>query len=104
MDPKTYPEWQKGLLNNLVATTKAASTVAGHDVSFERSTDPKFDAALTAVTDRLRSLTNQVLKFAGLSEDEFEDEDDMEERWVQIVDVLDGLLEKAVPCRCCGKF
>ena len=101
MDPKAYPEWQKGLLSKLVATTKAASAVAGHDVSFERSIDPKFDAALAATTDRLLSLTNQLLRLAGLGEDEFEDEDDIEERWVHIVDVVDGLLEKAVHLRCC---
>jgi PMC2NT (NUC016) domain len=96
MDSKTYPEWQKGLLSSLVATTKAASAVAGHDVSFERSIDSTFDAALTTVTERLLSLTNQMLKLAGIREDEFEDEDDIEERWVQLVDVVDGLLEKAV--------
>jgi exosome complex exonuclease RRP6 len=96
MDSKTYPEWQKGLLSSLVATTKAASAVAGHDVSFERSIDSTFDAALTSVTERLLSVTNQMLKLAGIREDEFEDEDDIEERWVQLVDVVDGLLEKAV--------
>jgi len=104
MDPKAYPEWQKGLLSKLVATTKAASAVARHDVSFERSIDPKFDALLTATTDRLLSLANQLLRLAGLGEDEFEDEDDIEERWVQIVDVVDGLLENAVWWCCSDNF
>jgi len=96
MDPKTYPEWQASLLKQLVATTKAASAVGSHDVSFERSIDPQFDSSLRSVTDRLLALSNRLLKFAGSETEEFEDEDDLEDRWAEIVDVIDGLLERAV--------
>lgn len=96
MDPKTYPEWQASLLKQLVATTKAASAVGSQDVSFERSIDSKFDSSLTSVTDRLLALSNRLLKFAGSETEEFEDEDDLEDRWAEIVDVVDGLLERAV--------
>lgn len=96
MDPKTYPEWQASLLKQLVATTKAASAVGSQDVSFERSIDSKFDSSLTSVTDRLLALSNRLLKFAGSKTEEFEDEDDLEDRWAEIVDVVDGLLERAV--------
>ena len=98
MDPKTYPEWQASLLKQLVSTTKAASAVGSHDISFERSIDSKFNSALTSVTDRLLTLSNRLLKFAGSETDEFEDEDDLEDRWAVIVDVVDGLLERAVFC------
>ena len=96
MDPKTYPEWQASLLKVLVATTKAASAVGGHDISFERSIDPDFDSSLTAVTDRLLNLSNRLLKVAGSQEDDYEDEDDLEDRWGEVVDVVDSLLERAV--------
>src|SRR5271170_7591324 len=98
MDPKTYPEWQASLLKQLVSTTKAASAVGSHDVSFERSIDSKFNSALTSVTDRLLALSNRLLKFAGSETEDFEDEDDLEDRWAEIVDVVDGLLERAVFC------
>jgi exosome complex exonuclease RRP6 len=96
MDPKTYPEWQANLLKLLVSTTKAASAVGGHDISFERSIDSDFDSSLSAVTDRLLGLSNRLLKFAGHAEEDFEDEDDLESRWGVVVDVVDGLLERAV--------
>lgn len=96
MDPKRYPEWQANLLKLLVSTTRAASAVGSHDISFERSIDSDFDASLTAVTDRLLNLSNRLLKFAGFDEDEYEDEDDLENRWGDVVDVVDTLLERAV--------
>ena len=96
MDPKTYPAWQENLLKCLVATTKAASAVGGQDISFERSIDGDFDASLSCVTDRLLNLSNRLLKLAESQEEEYEDEDDMENRWGEIVDVIDGLLERAV--------
>jgi len=96
MDPKTYPEWQASLLKQLVATTRAASATGGHDVTFERSIDSEFDSSLTAVTERLLSITNRLLMFGGLQGEEFEDEDDLEDRWGDIVDVVDTLLERAV--------
>jgi len=96
MDPKIYPEWQGKLLKLLVTTTKAASSVGSHDVSFERSIDPQFNSSIDNVLDRMLSLSNRLLKFGGLREEEFEDEEDLENRWSQVVDVLDGLLERAV--------
>jgi exosome complex exonuclease RRP6 len=99
MDAKTYPEWQANLLKLLVATTKAASAIASHDVSFERSIDDDFDSAVSSVSNRLLNLSNRLLKFTGLREQIYEDEEDLESRWNEVVDVLDGLLEQAV-CRC----
>jgi exosome complex exonuclease RRP6 len=96
MDPKTFPDWQAKLLKQLVQTTKAASAVGSHDISFERSIDSTFDSNLNAVTDRLLSLSNQLLRFAGLAGEEFEDEEDLGDRWGEVVDVVDGLLERAV--------
>jgi len=96
MDRKTYPEWQAHLLKFLVSTTKAASAVGSHDISFGPPIDSEFDSSLTAVTDRLLNLSNRLLKFAGLQGEEFEDEDDLEDRWREVVDVVDGLLERAV--------
>jgi exosome complex exonuclease RRP6 len=96
MDPKTYPEWQRNLLKQLVSTTKAASAIASHDLSFERSIDTAFDSSLSALTDRLLTTTNELLKFAGHSGEEFDDADDLDNRWGDIVDVVDSLLERAV--------
>jgi PMC2NT (NUC016) domain len=96
MDAKAYPEWQASLLKQLVSTTRSASAVGSHDIPFERSIDPDFDSSLTAVTHRLLSLTNQLLKFAGSQAEELENEDDLEDRWADIVDMVDTLLERAV--------
>ena len=63
---------------------------------FERSIDSEFDSSLMAVTERLLSITNRLLMFGGLQGEEFEDEDDLEDRWGDIVDVVDTLLERAV--------
>src|SRR5262245_52710481 len=96
MDPKAYPEWQRNLLKQLVLTTKVASGLASHDISFERSIDPQFGTSLTSVTNQLLSLTNRLLRFAGLGSEDFEDEDDFENRWGDVVDVVDTLFERAV--------
>jgi len=63
---------------------------------FERSIDSEFDSSLMTVTERLLSITNRLLMFGGLQGEEFEDEDDLEDRWGDIVDVVDTLLERAV--------
>lgn len=96
MDPKTYPEWQAGLLKQLVSTTRVASAVGSHDISFECSINSQFDSSLTATADRLLNLSNRLLSFAGSKAKDYEDEDDLEDRWMEIVDVVDGLLERAV--------
>lgn len=96
MDPKTYPEWQAGLLKLLISTTKAASAVGAHDVLFECSIDREFASAFNVVADKLLHLTNRLLRFAGSQGEDFEDEDSYENRWGEVVDVVDGLLERAV--------
>ena len=100
MDPKAYPEWQGKLLKLLVATTKAASSIGSHDVSFERSINSQFNSSIDKVLDRTLILSNRLLKFGGLREEGIEDEEDLESRWAQVVDVLDGLLERAVGVFC----
>jgi exosome complex exonuclease RRP6 len=96
MDPKEYPEWQGNLLKLLVATTKSASTIASHDISFERSVDKDFNDSWLSVTNRLLGLSNRLLEYTGSQVEGFEDEDDLDNRWYSVIDVVDSLLEKAV--------
>jgi exosome complex exonuclease RRP6 len=96
MDPKAYPEWQSKLLKQLVSTTRAASVLASHDLSFESSIDSAFNTSLNALTNRLLSTTNSLLKFAGHEGENFSDEEDLQDRWGEAVDVVDSLLERAV--------
>ncbi|KAK6865345.1 Ribonuclease H-like protein [Apiospora arundinis] len=86
----------------LVATTRTANQLAAEDLSFHRSSNPTVDEQLDETSERLLTLSSELLKSATKTTDlkapELEDADDVEVHWSRIVDVIDTLLEKADTC------
>ncbi|KAK8113862.1 exosome complex exonuclease rrp protein [Apiospora kogelbergensis] len=86
----------------LVATTRTANQLAAEDLSFHRSSNPTVDEQLDEASERLLTLSSELLKSATKTTDlkapELEDADDVEVHWSRIVDVIDTLLEKADTC------
>ncbi|KAK8020065.1 Ribonuclease H-like protein [Apiospora arundinis] len=86
----------------LVATTRTANQLAAEDLSFHRSSNPTVDEQLDETSERLLTLSSELLKSATKTTDlkapELEDADDVEVHWSRIVDVIDILLEKADTC------
>lgn len=86
----------------LVTTTRTVNGLANEDLQFQRTAhravgqhlDDKSDRFLRLATDLLQSAG----KFTGQSVSKLEDADDVDIRWRSIVDVIDGLLEKADTC------
>ncbi|KAK1829398.1 exosome complex exonuclease rrp6 [Podospora conica] len=86
----------------LVTTTRTVNGLANEDLQFQRTAhravgqhlDDKSDRFLRLATDLLKSAG----KFTGQNVSKLEDADDVDIRWRGIVDVIDGLLEKADTC------
>lgn len=86
----------------LVTTTRTVNGLANEDLQFQRTAhravgqhlDDKSDRFLRLATDLLQSAG----KFTGQNVSKLEDADDVDIRWRSIVDVIDGLLEKADTC------
>ncbi|KAK7970067.1 hypothetical protein PG988_009140 [Apiospora saccharicola] len=93
---------QEQIQSALVSTTRTANQLAAEDLSFHRSSNPTVDEQLDETSERLLTLSSELLKSATKSTDlkapELEDADDVEVHWSRIVDVIDTLLEKADTC------
>ncbi|KAK8088407.1 Exosome complex exonuclease [Apiospora hydei] len=93
---------QAQIQSALVATTRTANQLAAEDLGFHRSSNPTVDEQLDETSERLLTLSSDLLKSATKSTDlkapELEDADDVEVHWSRIVDVIDTLLEKADTC------
>lgn len=84
----------------LVATTRTVNQIANEDLSFLRTANPTTGDRLEEQSARLLSLATNVLNTAAgangqKSITELEDAEDTDIQWTGIVDVIDGLLEKA---------
>ena len=82
----------------LISTTKTTGQISSEDLTFQRSLKPEIGALLDDQSARLLELSNELLKSATsiseLNTPVLEDQDDLENRWRSIVDVIDSLLEK----------
>ncbi|KAI5842547.1 ribonuclease H-like domain-containing protein [Morchella snyderi] len=100
----TFTHFQDTLFSRVVATVKTAGAIAASDVSFQRSSDPAFNAGLDEVSARILALANQLLRAAARGSPEIaaparmRDVDDVENGWGGVVEVVDYLLEKADTC------
>ncbi|PSR84370.1 ribonuclease H-like domain-containing protein [Coniella lustricola] len=84
----------------LVATTRTVNQIANEDLSFLRTANPTNGDRLDEHSSRLLSLATEVLNAAANANGqkpitELEDVEDTDIQWSGIVDVIDGLLEKA---------
>lgn len=104
MDPsEDFKSLQEKIQASLVSTTKAVQRIASEDLGFQRTVNPSTGDRLEEQSTRLLSLSSDLLKSAALATSqknvgELEDAEDVDIQWRGIVDVIDGLLEKADIC------
>ncbi|KAI7883627.1 hypothetical protein K492DRAFT_205290 [Lichtheimia hyalospora FSU 10163] len=99
-DPKDqFKEYQESLFKSLVAATNAANALPSDDLGFYRSLDRQFAKDLDTCGSRLLTVANNVVQHcSGDTGTEFmtvDDVDDATFRFNNVIDVVDGLLEKA---------
>lgn len=104
MDPsQDFKSLQDKIQASLVSTTKAVQRIANEDLGFQRTVNPSTGDRLEEQSTRLLSLSNDLLKSAAVATGQktvgdLEDAEDVDIQWRSIVDVIDGLLEKADIC------
>ncbi|KKY34439.1 putative exosome complex exonuclease rrp [Diaporthe ampelina] len=104
MDPsQDFKSLQEKIQASLVSTTKAVQRIASEDLGFQRTVNPSTGERLEEQSTRLLSLSSDLLKSAAVATGqknvgELEDAEDVDIQWRGIVDVIDGLLEKADIC------
>ncbi|KAK7707565.1 exosome nuclease subunit [Diaporthe eres] len=104
MDPsQDFKSLQEKIQASLVSTTKAVQRIASEDLGFQRTVNPSTGDRLEEQSTRLLSLSSDLLKSAAVATSqknvgELEDAEDVDIQWRGIVDVIDGLLEKADIC------
>jgi exosome complex exonuclease RRP6 len=104
MDPsQDFKSLQAKIQGALVSTTKAVQRIASEDLGFQRTVNPSTGDRLEEQSTRLLSLSGDLLKSAAIGTGQknvgdLEDAEDVDIQWRSIVDVIDGLLEKADIC------
>ncbi|KAL5335714.1 ribonuclease H-like domain-containing protein [Aspergillus crustosus] len=97
-----FAPFQKRLTEAIVPVMRKIAQVPVDDLGFHRSSNAEVPEALDEQSNRLLSLTSSILKAAtagtDISAPTLTDEDSLEFNWRGIVDVIDGLLEKADAC------
>ena len=82
----------------LISTARTSGQISSEDLGFQRSLNREVGIALDQQSERLLELTSKLLKSAASISDlpapTLEDEDDVENNWRSIVDIIDSLLEK----------
>lgn len=84
----------------LLSTTRTVNQIANEDLAFQRTANPSTGGRLEEQSNRLLGLASELIKSAATSNGSrpvgtLEDAEDVEIHWTGIVDVVDGLLEKA---------
>ncbi|RUP43971.1 ribonuclease H-like domain-containing protein [Jimgerdemannia flammicorona] len=101
-DPITnYAEYERSLLRALVATTKAVNALPLGDLAFYKSLDRTFAEELAICADKALYISNRLVQYAGgdaIQTEEFKDVDDLIDRYGEVIDVVDNLLEKTDVC------
>ncbi|KIY02497.1 uncharacterized protein Z520_00962 [Fonsecaea multimorphosa CBS 102226] len=94
-----FKSFQDLVQASLVNVTRSATQVSNQDLGFHRSSSDKLSRALDRQNAHLLRLTNKLLKAATqdtpLKPPTLQNQDSIDDNWRGIVDVVDGLLEKA---------
>lgn len=97
-----FKAFQDRITSALVNATRTAGHISSEELSFHKSSNGKFSRALDAQNARLLQLTNKLLKAATkdtqISPPKLHDQEEIEDKWRSVVDVIDDLLEKADAC------
>ena len=98
-----FKSFQDQVSAALVATTRTAGLIANDDLDFHRAASPATNTALDGITTNLLNLTNKLFKAAtqdsALKPPRIKSVDGLEDKWRQVVEVFDDLLEKADTAR-----
>lgn len=100
-NPKeNFKEYQQALFKALVSATAAANQIPTEDLGFYRSLDRQFAKNLDTCGSRLLQIANSLLdhcaKDTGVEAPSYDDVDDVTDRYRGVIEVVDGLLERAV--------
>ncbi|KAG4305803.1 hypothetical protein PORY_000713 [Pneumocystis oryctolagi] len=96
MDSVLFTHFQNKLYDSFVSTIKAVSIFRSYDVDFYRSLDPYFASSLTSCNRRLLDLINFLIQLVSYGKfGKIEDHEDLDCIWLDIVDAVDFLFEKA---------
>lgn len=104
MDPsQDFKSLQDKVQASLLSATRTVNRIASEDLAFQRTAHPSTGDRLDDQSARLLSLSTDLLRSAGKVTDQksvntLEDAEDVDIQWRTIVDVVDGLLEKADIC------
>ncbi|CAD6585716.1 MAG: exosome nuclease subunit [Alectoria sarmentosa] len=98
----TFKDLQNSVSLALIGTTRTAGQISSNDLAFHRASNPSTVPLLEQQNSRLLGLARRLTEFAA-SGTEFTtphivSTDSVEDRWKEIVDVVDNLLEKADAC------
>jgi exosome complex exonuclease RRP6 len=97
-----FKSFQERLTSSLVNVTRNAGQISAEDLGFHRSSNVKVSKSLDAQNAHLLQLTNKLLKAATkdtqIRQPKLHNHEDIEDKWRNIVDVIDDLLEKADAC------
>lgn len=97
MDPALFSNFQDRLYDSLVSATKAVTVIGSQDINFYCSLDPYFASSLANCNKRFLDLINYIVHLVSSERfGKIEDHDDLNYKWLDIIDVIDSLFEKAV--------
>lgn len=104
MDPSQgFKSLQDKVQASLLTATRTVNRIASEDLGFQRTANPSTGDRLDDQSTRLLSLSTDLLRSAAKVTDlkpvsTLDDAEDVDIQWRGIVDVVDGLLEKADIC------
>ena len=98
----TFIDLKNCISSALIDTTRTAVQISNEDLAFQRSSNPSFIPLLERQNSRLLGLTQRLIRSAALGSEitgpHIVNADSVEDKWIEIVDVVDNLLEKADAC------
>lgn len=93
---------EQSVKDSLVSTTKCAGRLANEDIAFYRSLDPAVGNSVDSQNARLLRFAERLLKNAATGAEieapSLPDGEAVEGNWRGVIDVVDGILEKADTC------
>lgn len=101
MDPsEDFKSLQDKVQGSLVTTTRTVNRIASEDLAFQRTANPRTGDRLEELSAQLLSVSRDLINASAKSNGQrpigsMEDTEDVEIQWTGVVDVIDGLLEKA---------
>ena len=101
-EESTFKSTQDGISKCLVDTTRIASQIAQEDLAFQRASNPdamrQLDQQNARILSLAQNLTHQAASGTKAKKPKFKSLEALDDNWKAIVDVVDGLLEKADAC------